>query len=166
MKKLIIPAILLLSVLVVSGCISPRPSSTTTTVRGVTTTSTVSVFECNFPCQPVVTTTTVCPPQPASRWCSEFGGDRVLCPEVSYHGGCTVRDCSLCEGVYITTTIPPVGMPNPASVFCQQSGGRVEIREDAERNQYGVCVFGSFPFETECEEWSYFYKCSPDAVRY
>jgi putative hemolysin len=43
-------------------------------------------------------------------------------------------------------------MPNPASVYCEQQGGRVEMRTDAD-GTYGVCVFDD---GSECEEWAYY----------
>lgn len=45
-----------------------------------------------------------------------------------------------------------IGMPNPASVYCQEQGGVFETRESPE-GQFGVCVF---PDGSECEEWAYF----------
>lgn len=48
---------------------------------------------------------------------------------------------------------PMVGMANPASVFCEQQGGRSEIRTDRNGNQYGVC---HLPNDTIVEEWEYF----------
>lgn len=44
-------------------------------------------------------------------------------------------------------------MPNPASVYCEQNGGRLEIRTAADGSQSGVCVF---PDGSECDEWAYF----------
>ena len=36
------------------------------------------------------------------------------------------------------TPVPTqAGLPNPASVFCEGQGGRLEIREDAASNQAG-----------------------------
>lgn len=32
-------------------------------------------------------------------------------------------------------------MPNPAAVYCEENGGRVEIRKDEEGNEYGFCLF-------------------------
>jgi putative hemolysin len=50
------------------------------------------------------------------------------------------------------------GMPNPASVFCEEQGGWVEIRE-GEGGQVGYCVF---PDGSECEEWAFFRgECVP-----
>lgn len=47
----------------------------------------------------------------------------------------------------------PIGMPNPASVYCEQRGYRLGTRTDANGGEYGVCVF---PDLTECEEWAFF----------
>ncbi|NPV86600.1 MAG: DUF333 domain-containing protein [Anaerolineae bacterium] len=50
---------------------------------------------------------------------------------------------------------------NPASVYCQEKGGRVDIRETAE-GQVGYCVFAD---GSECEEWAYFRgECQPGAA--
>ncbi|MBF8255730.1 MAG: protein of unknown function DUF333 [Anaerolineales bacterium] len=45
------------------------------------------------------------------------------------------------------------GLPNPASVFCEGQGGRLEIRTDASGGQVGICVFHD---GSECEEWALF----------
>lgn len=51
------------------------------------------------------------------------------------------------------------GMPNPASVFCEEQGNRVEIRTAADGSQSGYCIF---PDGTECDEWAYFRgECGP-----
>lgn len=48
---------------------------------------------------------------------------------------------------------------NPASVFCDEQGGTVEIREDAEGGQRGFCVF---PDGSECDEWAFYrQECAP-----
>ncbi|MCS6845580.1 MAG: DUF333 domain-containing protein [Caldilineales bacterium] len=44
------------------------------------------------------------------------------------------------------------GLANPASVYCQEQGGRVEIRT-TEAGQVGYCVF---PDGSECEEWAFY----------
>jgi putative hemolysin len=50
-------------------------------------------------------------------------------------------------------------LANPASVYCEENGGTLEIREGAE-GQVGYCVFSD---GSECEEWAYFRgECSPD----
>ena len=47
-------------------------------------------------------------------------------------------------------------MPNPASGFCIENGGRLEIRE-VTGGQDGYCIF---PDGNECNEWQYFRKCT------
>jgi putative hemolysin len=59
------------------------------------------------------------------------------------------------------TEIPQANMPNPASVYCEQNGNKLEIRTAADGSQNGVCVFldGS-----TCDEWAYFRgECGPAA---
>ena len=58
-----------------------------------------------------------------------------------------------------TTPTPEVKMANPASVYCEEQGGKVEFRQDASGGVAGVCVF---PDGSECEEWGYFRgECEP-----
>jgi putative hemolysin len=45
------------------------------------------------------------------------------------------------------------GVANPASVFCEEQGGTVEIVDDAEGNQLGIC---HLPDGTEVDEWEYY----------
>ena len=52
-------------------------------------------------------------------------------------------------------------MANPASVYCAEHGGKVEIR-DAEGGQVGICVF---PDGSECDEWAFFRgECTPPGM--
>jgi Tol biopolymer transport system component/putative hemolysin len=51
------------------------------------------------------------------------------------------------------TPTPSGGLPNPASVYCEQNGGTVELRADAAGAIAGTCVF---PDGSECDEWSYY----------
>ncbi len=44
-------------------------------------------------------------------------------------------------------------LANPASVYCEQQGGTVDIRTDDSGGQIGYCVFAD---GTEVEEWAYF----------
>ena len=44
-------------------------------------------------------------------------------------------------------------MANPASVYCEHNGNKLEIRTAADGNQYGICVF---PDGSTCDEWAYF----------
>lgn len=51
------------------------------------------------------------------------------------------------------------GMANPASVYCEKQGGRLEIRTASDGGQTGYCVFAN---GKECEEWKFFRgECSP-----
>ncbi len=66
---------------------------------------------------------------------------------------------SACTGSQPTATPAGVGMPNPASQYCVEQGGRVEIRDEAE-GQAGYCIFES---GAECEEWAFYRgECAPD----
>ena len=50
-------------------------------------------------------------------------------------------------------------MPNPASVFCEENGGTVEIRTAEDGSQSGACIF---PDGSECDEWAYVRgECKP-----
>ena len=44
-------------------------------------------------------------------------------------------------------------LANPASVYCEQQGGTVDIRTDESGGQIGYCVFSD---GTEVEEWAYY----------
>lgn len=51
------------------------------------------------------------------------------------------------------------GLANPASVYCEQQGGTLDIRTNENGGAYGVCVFDD---GSECEEWAYFRgECGP-----
>ncbi len=45
-----------------------------------------------------------------------------------------------------------VGMANPASVKCEEDGGKLEIITNSDGGQFGMCVFDDYA----CEEWAYF----------
>ena len=50
-------------------------------------------------------------------------------------------------------------LPNPASVNCEQNGGKLELRQDASGGVAGVCIF---PDGSECDEWAYLRgECKP-----
>ena len=46
---------------------------------------------------------------------------------------------------------PFIGIPNPASFYCQEMGYQLELR-DTEEGTEGICVF---PDGKECEEWEF-----------
>ena len=51
------------------------------------------------------------------------------------------------------TIEPTAGLPNPASVYCGQVGGTLEIVKNPDGSEYGMC---NFPNGTSCEEWALF----------
>jgi putative hemolysin len=55
------------------------------------------------------------------------------------------------EPVY--TEEPEGSLANPASVHCEEQGGKIELRTEADGGQYGVCIF---PDGGEGKEWAYF----------
>lgn len=66
--------------------------------------------------------------------------------------------CTSSTGAPAAETDTPIGLPNPASVHCEEQGGRLEMRRD-ENGSYGVCIFDN---GSECEEWAYFRgECAP-----
>lgn len=57
------------------------------------------------------------------------------------------------------------GLANPASTYCVQQGGRLELRKDAAGNVNGVCVFQD---GSQCDEWALFrdHRCvAPQALK-
>jgi putative hemolysin len=88
-------------------------------------------------------------PNPASVYCEEQGGQvEIRSDEDSgQYGVCVFDDGSECDewefyrGECAPEGADVIGMPNPASVYCEEQGGQVEIRSDEDGGQYGVCVF-------------------------
>jgi putative hemolysin len=63
-----------------------------------------------------------------------------------------------------TPTPGQAGLPNPAAVFCEEQGGKVDIRKDGQGGQYGVCMFND---GTECDEWAYYRgECAPGQMQH
>jgi len=73
---------------------------------------------------------------------------------------CAAGLVAACGQAPQATPLPPqAGLPNPASVFCEGQGGRLDIRQDASGGEIGICVF---PDGSECEEWALFRnECQP-----
>lgn len=72
----------------------------------------------------------------------------------------TALSLAACAGPAAPATpTPEPNLPNPASVYCEENGATVEMRQDAAGGQYGVCVF---PDQSECDEWAYYRgDCKP-----
>jgi putative hemolysin len=51
-----------------------------------------------------------------------------------------------------TVSVQP-NLPNPASVYCEQQGNRLEIRTAVDGSQSGICILTD---EAECDEWAYY----------
>jgi putative hemolysin len=51
-----------------------------------------------------------------------------------------------------TTLESPLGLPNPASTYCEDQGYKLEIRDEA-GGQVGYCIF---PNGATCEEWAFY----------
>jgi uncharacterized protein len=112
-------------------------------------------------------------PNPASVYCEDNGGtlDIRSDEQGNQSGICVFPDGSECdEWAYYRGECEPdsggegeantgVGIANPASVYCEDNGGELDIRADEQGNQSGICVF---PDGSECDEWAYFRgECKP-----
>jgi putative hemolysin len=63
-----------------------------------------------------------------------------------------------CSSIKSTLTTE-ANLPNPASVYCEQNGGQLDLRQDSAGGVMGVCVFAD---GSECDEWAYFRgECQP-----
>ena len=101
-------------------------------------------------------------PNPASVFCEENGGTLEIrnAEDDSQAGVCVFPDGSECdEWAFYRGECKPgdslnmgATMPNPASVFCEENGGNLEIRTAEDGSQAGVCVF---PDGSECDEWAF-----------
>jgi putative hemolysin len=107
-------------------------------------------------------------PNPASKFCREQGYQLELRTDASGTTGyCVFPDGSECEewafyrgecGPADTTFDSPLGLPNPASAYCEEQGYELEMRTEAS-GTVGYCMF---PDGTECEEWAFFRgDCAP-----
>ena len=115
-------------------------------------------------------------PNPASVYCEQNGGKLqiVTATDGSQNGVCTFSDGSKCEEwAYFRgeckpgdslvkpapTSASTSSLPNPASVHCEQNGGKLQIVTAADGSQSGVCTF---PDGSKCDEWAYFRgECGP-----
>ena len=70
--------------------------------------------------------------------------------------GCTQQPAAPVQTPVATALPTPettTGMANPASVYCEQIGGTLEIMKNPDGSEYGMC---NFPNGTSCEEWALF----------
>lgn len=58
-----------------------------------------------------------------------------------------------------TSSPKPIGMANPASVYCQKKGGKL-VLENTEQGQIGLC---HLPDGTQIEEWTLFRRDHPQS---
>ena len=104
-------------------------------------------------------------PNPASVYCEEHDGRLEMRTDADggQYGVCVFEDGSECEewAFYrgeceagsAAGESGALGIANPASVYCEEHDGRLEMRTDADGGQYGVCVFED---GSECEEWAFY----------
>jgi putative hemolysin len=64
-----------------------------------------------------------------------------------------ISACAKDEIPPVPTPTPAAEIANPASVFCEQNSGQLELRTDASGSVAGFCLFAD---GSECEEWGYF----------
>lgn len=76
--------------------------------------------------------------------------NKIVCAAVAMLAGCGAD-----EGA----APPSVGMANPASVYCIEAGGRLEIRQSGS-GQVGVCRLAD---GVEIEEWALYRRDHPAA---
>jgi putative hemolysin len=76
--------------------------------------------------------------------------------------GCTLVTSQAADikPTVIPTVLPTMAaLPNPATVYCIEQGGKSEIRTNADGSQTGYCIFAD---GSECDEWAYYRaECSP-----
>ena len=76
-------------------------------------------------------------------------GDKAFIEE---NGAITLNDCVSSE-LPATTTPDITAVANPASIYCQEKGGQLEIASRPDNSQYGLCYFDD---NRACEEWAMF----------
>jgi putative hemolysin len=136
----------------------------------------LSLAACAGPAVPATPTPQPNLPNPASVYCTENGGTVEMRQDAAggQYGACVFPDKSECdEWTYFRGDCQPgdslqpasptpkgaTNVANPASMYCEQHGGTVDLRQDASGGVTGVCVF---PDKTECDAWAYYRdQCKP-----
>ncbi len=106
---------------------------------------------------------------PASVFCEKKGGQVEIrtAADGSQQGFCKLPDGTECDEWAFYRGECGAGQPaiggaqiaNPASVFCEEKGGKLEIRAAADGSQSGACIFAD---GSECDEWAFFRgECAP-----
>lgn len=72
--------------------------------------------------------------------------ESAICPENSK------PESLLCPGSFTWCVSNKIGIANPASVYCEENGGKLEIQTAADGSQTGMCVLVD---GTKCEEWAF-----------
>jgi hypothetical protein len=95
---------------------------------------------------------------PASVYCVDQGGQLEIRDETDGQVGyCIFPDGSECEEwAYLRGECAPggadqAGMPNPASLYCIEQGGRLMMKTRGDGGEFGVCYFED---NRQCEEWA------------
>ena len=98
----------------------------------------------------------------ASQFCVDKGGKSVTVKSSKgNYGICMLKDGTAVEEweYYRQNNTPRnaeaaiIGMPNPASKFCVDKGGKSVTEKDKNGNERGVCRFNN---GTKVDEWDYY----------
>lgn len=100
---------------------------------------------------------------PASSYCVEQGGESIIVKSQNgEYGVCKLKDgTAMEEWEYYRSNNnnsavkpeKPIGMANPASVFCEKHGGKSINVKDKDGNEIGKCQFKD---GTKVDEWDYY----------
>ena len=100
---------------------------------------------------------------PASSYCVEQGGESIIVKSQNgEYGVCKLKDgTAMEEWEYYRSSNnnsavkpeKPIGMTNPASVFCEKHGGKSINVKDKDGNEIGKCQFKD---GTKVDEWDYY----------
>jgi putative hemolysin len=76
---------------------------------------------------------------------------------------CSQKPAPTGTSIHPASQANQAGLANPASVNCEEKGGKLEFRERGGLGQYGVCVFED---NRQCEEWAlYRGECPEGGVK-
>lgn len=102
---------------------------------------------------------------PVAEFCEKMGGKSIL-KDVNGNpaGFCKLKDGKEVDELqyYLENNGNPmskapeqkmIGMANPASVYCEEQGGKSVSRKDKDGNEYGVCQMKD---GKEVDEWEYY----------